>query len=465
MLGLSKSWIAFLLINSLMLAVLWYVAKSTPSKAKKLFLPGVTTHGHYQIEMDCNACHTAGMGVQQDACLKCHQAELKQARDTHPASKFRDPTLADKLSVLDATQCITCHREHVEDRTSAMGLTLPDDYCYHCHQETLESRPSHQNLAFNSCSAAGCHNYHDNRALYENFLNKHHGEPDFLDDAVTLVTQRSAEQNEVLPLQSVDADAPEGKMDSEVVAAWSSTLHAQTGVNCKDCHQAAEAVWSEHLGEFEDDSDVELQWQDSVAVGVCAECHGRQAQSFGQGKHGMRLAQNLSPMQPGMARLSMHVDAAHRQLNCNSCHKAHDYSREFAAVEACLECHDDEHSRAFKRSSHFQLWRDERAGELPAGSGVSCATCHLPRIDVNGRIVVQHNQNDNLRPNEKMIRDVCMNCHGLQFSLDSLSDEALVEECFGSTPENTVQSIEMAKAWFDEKERQRQERLKKRAAK
>jgi len=143
------------------------------ARTQAMFTPGEMTHGHYQIELACNACHTPMMGVKQDACLNCHEQELKTANDTHPASKFADPTNADRLKTLDATKCITCHREHVPDQTHPMGLSLPQDYCYHCHQDTLEQRPSHTNFAFDSCANAGCHNYHDNRALYENFLFKH----------------------------------------------------------------------------------------------------------------------------------------------------------------------------------------------------------------------------------------------------------------------------------------------------
>ena len=55
-----------------------------------------------------------------------------------------------------------------------------------------------------------------------------------------------------------------------------------------------------------------------------------------------------------------------------------------------------------------------------------------------------------------------MNCHGLQFSIDSLADPALKDTCFGSSPSGHIESIDMAKAWFDEKERQKQDRLRRR---
>jgi formate-dependent nitrite reductase cytochrome c552 subunit len=132
-----------------------------------------------------------------------------------------------------------------------------------------------------------------------------------------------------------------------------------------------------------------------------------------------------------------------------SCHGAHRFDTRKAAVEACLSCHDDGHTRAYKASPHFALWHAEISGRGATGSGVSCATCHLPRVQFTTpedeiRVLVQHNQNDTLRPNEKMVRSVCMNCHGLQFSLDALADGRLVGNNFKGAPAKQVESIRMA---------------------
>ena len=121
----------------------------------------------------------------QDACYRCHGDQLETARDTHPATKFNDPTNAELLSILNAQDCLACHREHLPERTLEHGLTMPADYCWHCHEDVAESRPSHAGMAFDSCATAGCHNYHDNRALTEKYLNTHFGEPDFLSVATT----------------------------------------------------------------------------------------------------------------------------------------------------------------------------------------------------------------------------------------------------------------------------------------
>jgi formate-dependent nitrite reductase cytochrome c552 subunit len=162
----------------------------------------------------------------------------------------------------------------------------------------------------------------------------------------------------------------------------------------------------------------------------------------------MRLASGLPPMSPAHARLPMAPGTADRTLGCTSCHSDHEFDTRRAAADACLECHADKHSLAYKSSPHFALWRAEINGGAAVGSGVSCATCHLPRLvseEGDAKVVrVQHNQNANLRPNEKMIREVCMNCHGLGFSIDALADPALVEANFRGSPAHHIESIEMA---------------------
>jgi hypothetical protein len=118
---------------------------------------------------------------------------------------------------------------------------------------------------------------------------------------------------------------------------------------------------------------------------------------------------------------------------------------QFSRTEACLNCHSDEHSLSFKDSPHGQLQLKADQGELPQQAAVSCATCHLPTVE-KGKddFFVNHNQNDNLRPNEKMIRSVCMQCHNLEFSIDALADKALIENNFSHPPTEHIPSIDWA---------------------
>ncbi|MHC4876693.1 MAG: cytochrome c3 family protein [Planctomycetota bacterium] len=426
------------------------------SQLSTVFLPGDTTHGHYQIEMKCAACHEPGGSVREESCRDCHAADLKQSRDTHPESKFRDPTKSKLLLHIDARRCTACHSEHVPERTHQMGLTLPGDYCFHCHQSIGEDRPSHATFTYDSCAIAGCHNYHDNTALYENFLLKHAGEPDVMDSpllslrdaqvptsASTSTESRTGNARASKQLAIDEHDAPTSHSDDRtLLTAWAKSNHARAGVNCSGCHQPQQ-------------DEVTSEWSDTVSHETCGRCHASEVDGFLSSHHGMKLAAGLSPMQPLEARLPMKASAAHASLTCNSCHPAHRYDTVTASVAACLNCHDDQHSREYSGSSHYRLWLAEVSGKAPAGSGVSCASCHLPRID-NGRVTVEHNQNANLRPNEKMVRSVCLNCHGLQFSLNALADPQLKANCYSQAPSVHVESLDMAHDWFERKSRQRQ---------
>jgi len=289
-------------------------------------------------------------------------------------------------------------------------------------------------MAFDTCSASGCHNFHNNRALYTDFLIKHLREPELLEQRVLPerefanvldeIVEYPADRYPVTPLSTAHADAPaEFSADTGIHEDWLETAHARSGVNCSACHtapgQSAETP----------------AWNSKPGDGVCEQCHSLEVQRFQRGKHGMRLTADLTVMTPAQARLPMQEDASHKELTCTACHSAHRFDVQSAAVDACLGCHADRHSLAFKDSPHFALWEKELAGKAEAGTGVSCASCHMPRVnfDVNewmSRIMVEHNQNATLSPNSKMIRPACLHCHGLEFTLDALADEVLIENRF-----------------------------------
>ena len=403
---------------------------------RTVFLPGATSDGHYQIELDCEACHTAGFGgreVIQDACVECHGAELERVDDSHPKSKFVDPRNADRIAVLDARECVTCHQEHRPGITSEMGLSLPSDLCYRCHEDVGEERPTHAGLPFDSCANVGCHNFHDNRALYEDFLVEHRHEPPLRRVARISWTDlpRSVDAESRAPLGPGDHDAPPDLRDLDRwVTEWAGTTHAMAGTQSSDCHRTADGGWS-----------------DTVTVENCGACHEFEEEGFLASRHGMRIERSMPPMRPGLARLPMQPEAAEETLDCNACHGAHDFDPQQAAAQACLGCHADEHSLSWERSPHAALWRAEVAGEGSPGSGVSCATCHLPRGSDprrRSRSVVFHNQNAFLRPREKQIRSSCLECHGLPFVLDSLADPELVTTNYAGPPSVHVESIHYA---------------------
>lgn len=193
---------------------------------------------------------------------------------------------------------------------------------------------------------------------------------------------------------------------------------------------------------------------DRPGVESCQTCHKHETKGFLEGKHGMRLAQGLSPMTPALAKIPMHAAAAHQELSCVSCHDSHGFNTVTAAVDACLQCHNDDHSKAYKQSVHFKLFVDAKRGIKSPDEAVSCATCHMPRVEQTefgeSITIVDHNQNNSLRPNDKMIRSSCIQCHGLQFTLNALADRELINRNFQGRPSVFVDSLELAR---QEKER------------
>lgn len=445
----ARIWAFWLTLTALFAS---YLAYALVEGERGVYLIGDLSHGHHQLEMACGVCHTSPFGgrvVLQNACMQCHAEELDRADDSHPKSKFTDPRNFARVQQLDARYCITCHTEHQPGLTHAMGVTLPTDFCVRCHADIGEERVSHRGLEFSSCATGGCHNFHDNQALYEDFLVKHAGQPAVLGAPAVMARDRSAllevlYRHPVAPLDRTEVRIPPKIVaSSAIVEDWETTAHAHAGVGCRECHNGVPEQGGEPV------------WHEKPDHTVCMECHVPEAEGFMAGRHGMRLAAELEPMRPGLARLPMRRGAHDTELSCTSCHSSHRFDTRRAAVDACMSCHADGHTRAFRGSPHFRLWQAELEGEAEPGTGVSCATCHMPRQEQEHEgvtlVVAAHNQNANLRPNEKMLRSVCMNCHGMGFALDALADPALIESNFSGMPAEHVPSIDWALRRINEK--------------
>lgn len=408
----------------------------------RLFLPGRTSSGHHQIEAQCSACHTPLSGVAEESCLRCHGESLRARNDSHAPSKFQDPRMADQLAVVDARSCLPCHREHRPEARMRGGVTIATTFCVGCHAEIERERPSHVGFAADGCASAGCHNYHDNRALYRDYLVEHRNDPGLLprprvplvDSAGRRAPFTTAPQP-LVPRADVPAQVRGGGDLVGPTVEWTASSHARGGVNCTSCHQSL--TGSPHSRAVKGGASGP-DWRWTVDDAVCASCHRGEHEGFTAGKHGMRQAVGLTEMTPALARAPMHEEALGRKLRCTSCHSAHRFDRTKAAVESCEGCHDDGHTRAYRQSPHFTAWQRELEGATPEGSGVSCATCHLPRetVRVSGHdaIRVQHNQNGNLRPSDRMVREVCSHCHGVGFALASLADQEMVNRNFRGSP-------------------------------
>jgi predicted CXXCH cytochrome family protein len=433
----------WLILTIVLSSYLGYTLFSSEDKSE--FIVGEATYGHHQIEMSCATCHTSPFGgeeVLQNACLTCHEDELEKANDSHPIKKFTDPRNADRLAKLNATQCVTCHREHQNEQTHPMGVTLPEDFCFECHEDVAEERPSHEGMAFDTCASAGCHNYHDNKALYEDFLVKH-GDMSSPTKAPELMKflipnrvssyQKSPDKISKNVSTAIDVPAPSPTNNiAEIKEHWHDSSHAQVSVGCVDCHARENDIW-----------------QDKPSLAMCADCHQTKWEQFTEGHHGMRqsdkLVNAMSPMTPEKARLTFNESALLSAVTCQSCHSPHKEELDFASTKACLSCHNDEHSRNFKSSIHATVnVPNLQSIDSENSANMTCASCHMPRYEDEGVTRAMHNPSHNLRPNEKMIRSVCMDCHSLAFSIDALADKSLIKRNFVGKPSVHIQSIDMA---------------------
>jgi hypothetical protein len=412
---------ALFLVSSLLFAVL---ATAVVLGQQWILLSGVTSDGHHLIEDSCSSCHSPFRGVSNPSCSTCHQAEL--AADLHPASLFNDPRWAADLDVIDATRCVTCHREH---RVAGSGVTIDRDFCIVCHGFVLEEE-SHRGFQPAGCWSGGCHNYHDGFVLRPDRLAVHRGEPALL--AGFGVLDRRLPEPEPRGNTAFAADPPPDlAAPKEVVDAWQASAHPTYEVGCASCHVVAERVVSRPGPE------------------ACRTCHAFEVETFLQGKHGVRTGLGLAALRPRDARLPMTpaAVAGHRSLGCGTCHDPHRLDTRRAATDACLQCHADRHSTSFLDSPHARLGETEAPRERPGSREVTCATCHLPRVEVAGpdgtRVAVNHNNSLTLRPAGRSAAMVCTSCHGLELAFASLLDEGLVARNFAGRPHGRLKTFLM----------------------
>ena len=212
---------------------------------------------------------------------------------------------------------------------------------------------------------------------------------------------------------------------------WANSVHGLNDINCSSCHLNEET-------------------KDFVAKPnheSCRSCHESQVETFLLGKHGIRLNEGLSALTPKMAALPMNNSAFDQQMNCNTCHDAHSVNTFTAASDSCLTCHNDSHSLNYKKSKHFELVASEGILPRPSSDSVTCATCHLPREKHGETIYVNHNNTYNLLPRDRMVKDVCINCHGMEYAYNSIFDDELVTENFARPPTLKLETFDLIRAF------------------
>ena len=215
----------------------------------------------------------------------------------------------------------------------------------------------------------------------------------------------------------------------EIEQEWQTSAHALAKVNCTSCHQ------NEETKKF-----VSKPTEES-----CKSCHESSVDTFLLGKHGIRTLEGLSPLTPAMAHLPMQDGSLDKQMNCNTCHNVHTVDTYQASVDSCLTCHSDKHSLNYKNSPHAKDFREVGTLPRPNNSSVTCATCHLPREVSGDQALVNHNNTFTLKPSDRMVQEVCMNCHGVEHAYNSIFDDELVELNFARPPTQKLQTFQLVR--------------------
>lgn len=225
------------------------------------------------------------------------------------------------------------------------------------------------------------------------------------------------------------ADSVSKAQLQKIEQQWQTSAHALADVNCSSCHL------NEETNQF-----IALPTAES-----CRSCHEDNVDTFLLGKHGIRTLEGLSPLTPAMAHLPMKDGVADKQMNCNTCHNVHTVNTYQASVDSCLTCHNDNHSLNYKNSSHAEIFREIGTLPRPNEDSVTCATCHLPRETSGDSILVNHNNTYTLMPRDRMVQEVCMNCHGVEFSFNSIFDDELVEANFARPPNQKLRTFQLVR--------------------
>lgn len=400
--------ILFLFIS---LSIFFFSAK------RVFFLPGQTSNSHHLIESSCNSCHQPFKSVPDNNCNNCHEKDL--AQDSHSEAKLLASKENKQLEF--RKNCRDCHQEHTG---KLRPITSKKEFCYSCHKTTIVEKENHRNFTVSSCWSSGCHNYHNNSELTLEVIKKQLSvDPsDLAFQVLPLVREEtSTELNPNFPLNL--------SVNQEIISQWKLSYHSQISVNCMNCHQ-----------------EVNNSFVKNPSQDICAKCHSFEFEAFRRSTHGIREKLKLTPLVQKQSKLAMKLkDDEHRKLSCFICHDVHTVNTRQASVESCLKCHNDEHSQKYLQSKHATLFAPEDK-QRPGSQAVSCATCHMPRIEImvenKNKVVVDHNNSFNLRPRDRMLK-VCLACHDFEFSFNSIFDDEMVKNNFIGVPTKKHQTMKM----------------------
>jgi len=310
--------VLFSAIGGLLLVAFLALAGQDPQAKLTASGPLSKAHNSLQGEANCRKCHAEGNKVDPERCLACHKA------------------IAERIAVKKgvhrevAGDCEACHQEHQGVDADIRPLD-PKDFD-HAEETGFAFEGKHAGLAEN-CPA--CHKVRSYMANQRD-CGSCHAEPHqgampakceaCHTPAGWSSVSRGFHKAGTFPLEGRHLEVP-------CVSCHLNGVYKGTPVRCYDCH------W--------------IRRQDDIyrtALGSdCENCHRPISWTAVNWNHAVQTGQPLN--------------AAHRNLSCDSCHKNGNF--QLASFD-CYSCHREDYEET-SDPNHVQ-----------AGFPTTCEVCHLP---------------------------------------------------------------------------------------
>lgn len=384
-----------------------------------LFLPAPLSSSHARFESDCAACHKPWKGVEESFCLDCHDRAL--ANDTHSDKKMTRRIKASPPENLKNPGCLTCHQEHRNVKSG--GYTGPAGLCVTCHSKLTPHPGLDMAGASMSCQKGGCHTYHSNITpdeIAKTDIDR------LLPKTRVVLAAAPASQNrlDVAELAKM-TNAPFYRKKPTITSRYEISKHFGFEATCDRCHRSKNGA-------------IDF----SPKISVCEKCHKSVTDTFVRGSHGAGGGMGAGLFGQPLGTV----------VGCGSCHDSHSLMMDEARIEACEKCHDSDHVKNYRGSSHYRYLVDPVFANKPQ-SGVDCAGCHMPRLKELGG-ATDHNESVSVSSKEQMARTVCAKCHGLYFSLKSLYNKVIVTSNFTYSPKGSTEGVDYTFRSVNKRERE-----------
>jgi DmsE family decaheme c-type cytochrome len=308
-------------------------------------------------DVDMKAIRAASRALgaaRAETCYRCHQTHLEMQKPGHPH----------QIDGPNHFQCTTCHDPHTNVRKETRAAKCLE--CHKGHPQWAASKHAQHGVA-----CADCHNPHADRPAIKG------GDPAACfkchDSKIELAQVGHPHQVcGATGMKCATCHDPHGNIREETraelclkchkghpVMAWTSSIHAHSGVACVDCHNPHPDT---DVPDFVDIQHTHIRRPKRMPMSVeepfaCYQCHPRIAAQF---------------------ELPSHHPVREGKMVCSACHDSHGSNeknlKEPTVNLTCYRCHGD-------KTGPF-VWEHPPVSE-------NCDICHNPHGTVANNLLKQ----------------------------------------------------------------------------